>query len=97
MHTIGTGPWRAPDNNTNSFARESHIDVMAARAGMDPSLFFTIFIMVVIVGYVMTYDDFGTDPPTPFGVGGLNSIAISLPTFAGTSSTGLLAMIPLGG
>jgi len=36
MHTIGTGPWRAPDNNTNSFARESHIDVMAARAGMDP-------------------------------------------------------------
>jgi isoquinoline 1-oxidoreductase len=36
MHTIGTGPWRAPHNNTNSFARESHIDVMAARAGMDP-------------------------------------------------------------
>jgi nicotinate dehydrogenase subunit B len=36
MHTIGTGPWRAPDNNTNSFARESHIDVMANRAGMDP-------------------------------------------------------------
>jgi isoquinoline 1-oxidoreductase len=36
MHTIGTGPWRAPDNNTNCFARESHIDVMAARAGMDP-------------------------------------------------------------
>jgi nicotinate dehydrogenase subunit B len=36
MHTIDTGPWRAPDNNTNSFARESHIDVMANRAGMDP-------------------------------------------------------------
>jgi CO/xanthine dehydrogenase Mo-binding subunit len=36
MHTIGTGPWRAPDNNTNSFARESHIDVMASKAGMDP-------------------------------------------------------------
>jgi nicotinate dehydrogenase subunit B len=36
MHTIGTGPWRAPDNNTNSFARESHIDVMAAKAGIDP-------------------------------------------------------------
>jgi len=36
MHTIGTGAWRAPDNNTNSFARESHIDIMAARAGMDP-------------------------------------------------------------
>jgi isoquinoline 1-oxidoreductase len=36
MHTLGTGPWRAPDNNTNSFARESHIDVMAVRAKMDP-------------------------------------------------------------
>ncbi|MBW7989961.1 MAG: molybdopterin-dependent oxidoreductase [Planctomycetes bacterium] len=36
MHLLGTGPWRAPDNNTNSFARESHIDVMAATAKMDP-------------------------------------------------------------
>ncbi|MCP4262098.1 MAG: molybdopterin-dependent oxidoreductase [Planctomycetes bacterium] len=36
MHTLGTGAWRAPDNNTNSFARESHIDVMAARAKIDP-------------------------------------------------------------
>jgi CO/xanthine dehydrogenase Mo-binding subunit len=36
MHQFATGPWRAPDNNTNSFARESHIDVMAAKAGMDP-------------------------------------------------------------
>jgi isoquinoline 1-oxidoreductase len=36
MHTVATGPWRAPDNNTNSFARESHIDIMAARAKTDP-------------------------------------------------------------
>ena len=36
MHTVAAGPWRAPDNNTNSFARESHIDVMAARAKIDP-------------------------------------------------------------
>ena len=35
-HRVKTGPWRAPDNNTNSFARESHIDVMAAKAGIDP-------------------------------------------------------------
>ncbi|UCF17728.1 MAG: xanthine dehydrogenase family protein, partial [Phycisphaerales bacterium] len=35
-HLLKTGPWRAPDNNTNSFARESHIDLMAARAGIDP-------------------------------------------------------------
>jgi len=35
-HRLQTGPWRAPDNNTNSFARESHIDVTAAKAGIDP-------------------------------------------------------------
>ena len=35
-HRVKTGPWRAPDNNTNSFARESHIDVTAAKAGIDP-------------------------------------------------------------
>jgi nicotinate dehydrogenase subunit B len=36
MHPLLTGAWRAPDNNTNSFARESHIDIMAARAKTDP-------------------------------------------------------------
>jgi nicotinate dehydrogenase subunit B len=35
-HPFATGPWRAPGNNTNTFARESHIDVLAAKAGMDP-------------------------------------------------------------
>ena len=35
-HLLPTGAWRAPDNNTNSFARESHIDVMASKAGIDP-------------------------------------------------------------
>jgi len=35
-HPFNTGPWRAPGNNTNTFARESQIDVMAARAGIDP-------------------------------------------------------------
>ncbi len=35
-HPFATGPWRAPGNNTNCFARESHIDLMAAQARMDP-------------------------------------------------------------
>lgn len=35
-HLLRTGAWRGPDNNTNSFARESHIDVMAAHVGIDP-------------------------------------------------------------
>ncbi|MFQ5865557.1 MAG: molybdopterin cofactor-binding domain-containing protein [bacterium] len=35
-HPFRTGAWRAPANNTNTFARESQIDMMAAKAGMDP-------------------------------------------------------------
>jgi len=36
MHPFGVGPWRAPGANANAFGRESHIDVMAAKAGVDP-------------------------------------------------------------
>jgi len=36
VHPFSTGPWRAPNNNTNTFARESQIDIMAAAAGIDP-------------------------------------------------------------
>lgn len=35
-HPFATGPWRAPANNTNTFARESQIDIMASEAGRDP-------------------------------------------------------------
>ncbi|MEW6751010.1 MAG: molybdopterin cofactor-binding domain-containing protein [Candidatus Latescibacterota bacterium] len=38
-HPFATGPWRAPGNNTNTFARESHIDILAAAAGADPVAF----------------------------------------------------------
>ncbi len=36
VHPFGTGPWRAPNNNTNTFARETQIDIMASAAGIDP-------------------------------------------------------------
>ena len=36
VHPFGTGAWRAPGNNTNTFARESQIDIMAHSIGMDP-------------------------------------------------------------
>jgi nicotinate dehydrogenase subunit B len=36
VHQFGTGAWRAPNNNTNTFAREVQIDIMAAAAGLDP-------------------------------------------------------------
>ncbi|MGD0341094.1 MAG: molybdopterin cofactor-binding domain-containing protein, partial [Bacteroidales bacterium] len=36
VHPFGTGAWRAPNNNINTFARESQIDMMASAAGIDP-------------------------------------------------------------
>jgi nicotinate dehydrogenase subunit B len=35
-HPFATGPWRAPGTNTNSFARESQMDLMASKLGKDP-------------------------------------------------------------
>jgi len=36
IHPFYTGAWRAPNNNSNTFARESQIDIMASSAGIDP-------------------------------------------------------------
>lgn len=35
-HPFRVGAWRAPANNTNTFARESHIDMLAEKAGQNP-------------------------------------------------------------
>ncbi len=35
-HLFRVGPWRAPGANINVFARESQIDIMAAKAKIDP-------------------------------------------------------------
>lgn len=36
VHPFGTGAWRGPGSNTNIYARESFIDILAAKAGIDP-------------------------------------------------------------
>lgn len=36
VHPFATGAWRAPSNNTNTFARESQMNIMAAKVKMDP-------------------------------------------------------------
>jgi isoquinoline 1-oxidoreductase len=36
MHPFAVGPWRAPGANTNVFAMESQMDLMAAVLGVDP-------------------------------------------------------------
>lgn len=36
VHQFATGPWRGPNAQDNTFAREVQIDMMAVAAGMDP-------------------------------------------------------------
>ena len=36
LHPFAIGPWRAPGASSNAFGRESHIDLMATRALLDP-------------------------------------------------------------
>jgi CO/xanthine dehydrogenase Mo-binding subunit len=36
LHPFAIGPWRAPAANSNAFAREGHIDALAAALGKDP-------------------------------------------------------------
>ncbi len=36
VHPFGIGAWRGPGNSTNTFGREVQIDIMAAKAGIDP-------------------------------------------------------------
>ena len=38
-HPFNTGAWRGPGSNTNVFAMESHTDMLAQAAGMDPLSF----------------------------------------------------------
>jgi isoquinoline 1-oxidoreductase len=38
-HPFHVGPWRAPGSNTNTFAKESHIDLMASKRAIDPLAF----------------------------------------------------------
>jgi len=36
LHPFAVGPWRGPSVNTNTFARESQVDILAVQAGVDP-------------------------------------------------------------
>lgn len=38
-HPFAIGPWRAPANNTNTYARALHLNLMASKAGVDPLKF----------------------------------------------------------
>ena len=38
-HPFAVGPWRAPAANTNTYARDLHLNLMASKAGADPLQF----------------------------------------------------------
>ncbi|MGD1967928.1 MAG: molybdopterin-dependent oxidoreductase [Desulfobacterales bacterium] len=38
-HPFAVGPWRAPANNTNTYARDLQLNLMASKAGADPLQF----------------------------------------------------------
>jgi isoquinoline 1-oxidoreductase len=83
VHPFGTGAWRAPGNNTNTFARESQINILAFKAGIDPLEFRLMNLkderMIGVLKAVA--DKFGYIPgKTPSGRG----IGIACGTDAGT-------------
>ncbi len=83
LHPFAVGPWRAPGASSNAFGRESHIDVLAAKAGMDPVEFrlknLTDARMVRALNTAVK--KFGWTPkPAPSGRG----VGVALGTDAGT-------------
>jgi len=81
-HPFGTGAGRAPGANTNAFARESQIDVMAAAAGLDPLEFRRRNLKDARMRAVLdaAAERFGWKPPAEEGVG----YGIACTTDAGT-------------
>jgi len=83
VHPLETGAWRAPHANSNTFARESHIDIMAAKLEVDPLQFRLDNLsdekMIAVLEALR--DKFGYTPATaPSGRG----IGMALGTDAGT-------------
>jgi isoquinoline 1-oxidoreductase len=73
-HPFAVGAWRAPGSNTNTFAREVHMDLMAAKAGLDPLEFRMMNLKDERMKRVLTAaaDQFGWKPmkaPSGRGVG----------------------------
>ena len=83
LHPFAIGPWRAPSVNTNTFARESHIDVMATKAGLDPLEFRlnNLTDQRMVRALKAAADTFGWTPiRTPSGRG----VGVACATYLGT-------------
>jgi len=86
-HPFATGAWRAPGANSNTFARESQIDIMASKAGIDP-LEFRLQNLAdkrMIRVLKAAADEFGWTPgKTPSGRGYGISCAIEVGAYVAT-------------
>jgi isoquinoline 1-oxidoreductase len=74
-HPFAVGPWRAPGNNANTFARESQIDMLAVAAGLDALEFRLLHLQTVASARMRKVlqkaaESFGWQPaPAPSGRG----------------------------
>ncbi len=87
LHPFAVGPWRAPSVNTNTFARESHIDILAQRAKADPLQFRLAHLSDPRMRRVLeaAARQFGWKPaPAPSGRGFGVACAIYLGTYVAT-------------
>jgi isoquinoline 1-oxidoreductase len=87
LHPFAVGPWRAPSVNTNTFARESHIDILARKAAVDPVEFRMKHLTDKRMRDVLeaAAKQFGWKPaPTPSGRGVGVACAIYMGTYVAT-------------
>ncbi len=87
LHPFAVGPWRAPSVNTNTFARESHIDTIAIGIGRDPLEFRLAHLNDARMARVLKVatEQFGWKPsPAPSGRGVGLACGIYLGTYVAT-------------
>jgi isoquinoline 1-oxidoreductase len=87
LHPFAVGPWRAPSVNTNTFARESHIDILASKLSRDPLEFRLTHLSDPRMRRVLlaATGQFGWKPaPAPSGRGVGLACAIYLGTYVAT-------------
>lgn len=89
LHPFAVGPWRAPSVNTNTFARESHIDILASKLRRDPLEFRLSHLNDARMQRVLraATRQFGWKPaPAPSGRGVGLACAIYLGTYVATAA-----------
>jgi isoquinoline 1-oxidoreductase len=89
LHPFAVGPWRAPSVNTNTFARESHIDILASKLDRDPLEFRLSHLSDPRMRRVLlaATRQFGWKPaPAPSGRGVGLACAIYLGTYVATAA-----------